>query len=74
MQIPITLHGELLVPLPVRYDLPSTELEAQLRQAGLLPWTVQQCRWRLDAERSGYVVSYEVVMNIETAPGGQEPS
>jgi len=68
MLTPFTIRGELLMPLPIPYGLPHTELERQLRTAGLLPAAATQCRWRMDAERYGYVVSYEVVVQIETEP------
>jgi hypothetical protein len=68
MALPLTIHGELLVPIPLPYGFVYTELETHLRQAGMLPATAHQCRWRLDAERMSYVVSYEVVVTIETGP------
>jgi hypothetical protein len=66
MQTPITIQAELLVPLPIPYGVSHTAVEMHLRQAGLLPWTTMVTRWRMDAERIGYVVSYEVVVTIET--------
>jgi hypothetical protein len=56
----LTIQGELLVPLAILHGKTAEEVHDWLRVQGLFPRQVSRCRWRLDAERLGYVLSYEV--------------
>jgi hypothetical protein len=63
VRAPVTIQGELTVPHTVLAGGRSaTEVEAWLRQMGMLPRGLLGCRWRLAAERQGYVLAYEVTL------------
>jgi hypothetical protein len=69
MSEPLTIVGELTVPLRVlSAGRQAMAIEAWLHTQGLLPPQVQQCRWRVDPLRQGYVLSYEVVLVMEETP------
>ena len=68
MSTPLTIHGELTVPLSVLAEGHTAgDVETWLRDLGLLPRGILGCRWRMAAERQGYVLAWEV-----TVPG-EEP-
>ena len=65
MTTPITIHGELLLPAAVlQAGRQPDQIERWLQQAGLLPLSVQGCRWRSAPERYGYVVTYEITLEL----------
>jgi len=66
---PLTIHGELTLPMSVWTNgrMPD-QVEQWLRTQGLLPAQVERCRWRQDAARLGYVLSYEVTLEPEEIP------
>jgi len=67
MSEPLTIQAELTVPLRVlEHGRTAQEVEEWLRVAGLLPRGIVGCRWRLAAERQGYVLAYDVTLSWET--------
>ena len=66
MSIPITIHGELLLPATVlQAGRQPDQVERWLQAAGLVPSTVQGCRWRSAPARYGYVVTYDVTLELQ---------
>jgi hypothetical protein len=64
----LTLQGELLLPLTILQRTTADAVQAWLRTQGVLPPQVQQCRWRIDAERQGYVLAWEVTVPEASRP------
>lgn len=64
MAEPLTLHGELLVPAPLMHHCQPADVERVLHDVGLLPLEAQERRWRVDAERPGYVLTFTVTLTL----------
>ena len=58
----ITLHGEILVPYALMQARQAPEVERLLQGYGMLPAWAENRRWQIAAERSGYVLTFTVLV------------
>lgn len=59
---PLVLHGEILVPYGLMQDRQPPDVEHLLQGYGMLPASAQDRRWQMAAERSGYVLTFTVMI------------